>query len=177
MTEATRLLVRVVVVDEEMLLYVISRFWIRTSQCMVAAHILREHPFKWLTRYLDQQKLGVQQKKNIQYLKLALENLRNADKSDLLINYEQGITFVSKYSIGQLVFAIHLTVLLTPGAKYHSDITNHLQSTPDFRAVGLQRSRSSPDILQYHSDTNQPQSTPNIRDMVLQRSLTSPTKH
>ena len=62
---------------------------------------------------------GKTRKSIAQPLQIALENLRNEEESEFLFNYAEVTNNASRDSIAQLLIASHLTVLLTPGAKYH----------------------------------------------------------
>ena len=121
LTEAARLVVRATVVDNRMLTRIIGRFrrGLRVVGIRDDSVYLREHSPSKFKQYRKRM-IHVARQKNIdQQLQIALESLRNAEESDFFFNYAKATEGASRHSIAQLLVASHLTVLLTPGAKYH----------------------------------------------------------
>lgn len=136
LTEATRLLVRAVVVDEKMLTNIMDRFQ-RELQSRGIPNFKHRPSVKLplLNRYRERKMHFIQQKRITKQLQTALEKLRNDESSDFLFNYTRALNDTSKHDFSQLILASHLTLLLTPGAKYHN--THKQLHTAEYEADGL----------------------------------------
>lgn len=147
MTEAIRLLIRDIEIDETMLIKILYRFRRRAlrigmrydgyssgelrrrtssgTSSGTSYGILEEYLVEGEGIYIRPRAL----KKVTQHLRLALENLRDVNKSGDAIDYAKVISIAPEFSVAQALVSPYLTVLLTSGAKRQSLI----RALPKFR--------------------------------------------